>query len=142
MFPQIRCNWHVKTDQYVFYILSKGLNAGKPSLTPWRNSFAIICPNKMYFGFYFWLIHALSVSGKFKLKLRGSAIPFININDVRDLIREVGPAVFQDWARFNEIITALDKLQHLKTSLQQQVNSSEQLQKALINQYFKETRRQ
>ena len=137
MFPQIRCNYSsALQNQNVFFILSKGANAGKPSLTPWVNSFAVICQHKEYLEFYFWLVQALHQSGKFKLHLRGSVIPFININDVRDILRDVAPALHTDWSRLRELINTLDNIIKLKSTLLQQVKATENLQKCLLNEFF------
>ena len=137
IFPQIRCNYsQAIQNPYVFFVLCKGANAGKPALTAWQNSFAVICSNKEYFDFYFWLMYALFQSGKFKIRLRGSVIPFININDVRDLLRDVAPAIHDDWSRFRELITALDNLSKLKSTLVQQIKASENLQKYLLHNFF------
>ena len=114
--PQIRCNNSAaQQNPLVFYILCKGANAGKPSLTPWANSFVVITQNKEYFDFYFWLICALFQSGKFKVRLRGSVVPFINVDDVRDVIRKVAPSIHPDWSRFRELIKTLDNLSKLKS---------------------------
>ena len=139
MFPQIRC-YHssLMTQPLVFYILCKGENAGKPALKPWVNSFAVICSNQMYFDFYFWLVYGLYKSHKFKVRLRGSVIPFINVNDVRELIRELAPAVLPDWSRFQELINSMDKLEKVKSNLAQQLIASENLQRQLIRCYFDE----
>ena len=137
MFPQIRC-YHPShsVNDFTFYILCKGNNAGQPSFRPWANSYVVICANQKYYDFYFWLFWGLHKSGKFKLRLRGSVIPFINMEDVRLLLREIAPAVFPDWAKFTEIISTLDKLEKLKSNLARQVIASERLQKLLINNYF------
>ena len=136
--PQIRCNYsNALQNPNVFFILCKGSNAGKPSLTPWANSFAVICQHKEYFEFYFWLVYALHQSGKFKIRLRGSVIPFINVNDVRDVIREVAPVIHSDWSRLQELIYTLDNIGKLKTTLLQQVKATENLQKCLLNDFFK-----
>ena len=136
--PQIRCNYsNALQNPNVFFILCKGANAGKPSLTPWVNSFVVICQHKEYFDFYFWLVYALHQSGKFKIRLRGSVIPFINVNDVRDVIREVAPVIHSDWSRLQELIYTLDNIGKLKTTLLQQVKATENLQKCLLNDFFK-----
>ncbi len=44
---------------FVFYILAKGDNAGKPDLQPWPNSFVAIAPNQEMKEFYFWLTFGL-----------------------------------------------------------------------------------
>ncbi len=137
IFPQIRCNYpQAKQNPFVFFVLCKGENAGKPALKPWTNSFAVICCNQELFDFYFWLIYALQQSGKFKIHLRGTAIPFINLADVKSMLREVAPAIHSDWARFKNLINTMDKLSKLKSSLTQQVEETKYLQRALLQNFF------
>lgn len=138
MFPQIRCyHSNQMLQPFVFYMLCKGENAGKPALKPWTNSFAVICSNQQYFYFYFWLVYGLFKSNKFKIRLRGTAVPFLNLDDIREVIRELAPVVFPDWAKFQELIITMDKLEKLKSSLGQQVIASENLQKLMLHNYFK-----
>ena len=137
IFPQIRCNCpKAVSNPFVFYVLCKGDNSGKPSLKPWANSFAVICQNQQYFNFYFWLIYGLFKANKFKIRLRGTAIPFINVDDVRDVIRELAPVVFPDWSKFQELVNTLDKLEKLKTTFAQQIIASERFQNCLLQNYF------
>ena len=139
MFPMIRC-YHDGTavPPHSFFILCKGCNAGKPGFRPWTNSFIVVCPHEEYFKFFFWLIYGLHQSGKFKIRHRGSVIPFINLDDVRDTLREVAPLVHPDWTRYREILSALDKLNKLKTTLAQQMVATEKLQHCLLHKYFQE----
>ena len=141
MFPQIRC-YHAgaQVPPHTFFILCKGGNAGKPGIQPWTNSFIVVCPHQEYFDFFFWLIHGLHLSGKFKVRHRGSAIPFINLEDVRDTLRELAPSIHPDWSRYRQILSSLDKLSKLKTTLQQQIAATDQLQRCLIQKYFLEIR--
>ncbi|MBS1755464.1 MAG: restriction endonuclease subunit S [Ferruginibacter sp.] len=137
MFPQIRCyQLGALAQPNVFFILAKGENAGKPSLKPWVNSFVVICSNEKYFRFYFWLVYALFKAKKFKIRLRGTAIPFINKADIADTLKEVAPAVYEDWSKFQELLNTLDKLELLKSSLGQQLLASENLQSYLLHKYF------
>lgn len=147
MLPQIRC-YHIGSPipKFSFFILCKGCNAGKPSLplggagggSPWTNSFIVVCPHEEYFQFYFWLIYGLHQSRKFKVRHRGSVIPFINLDDVRDLIREIAPAIHPDWARYQQILSQLDKLRKLKSSLAEQLLATDKLQRCLLQKYFAE----
>ena len=139
MYPLIRC-YHVGAVQppFSFFILSKGCNAGKPGLQPWTNCFIVVCPHQAYFDFYFWLIHGLHLTGKFKSRHRGSVIPFANLEDIRDTIREVAPCIHQDWSRYQEIISSLDKLNKLKTTLAEQIVAFDKLQRCLLQKYFLE----
>lgn len=139
MYPLIRC-YHQGfiTPPHCFFILAKGSNAGKPGFTPWVNSFICICPHEEYYKFYYWLIYGLHQSGRFKIYHRGSVIPFINIDDVRHLLKEVAPLIHEDWLRFQEILSSLEKCSKLKTTLQAQVAATEKLQKTLLLQYFQQ----
>ena len=142
MYPQIRC-YHEGTAMppFSFFILCKGCNAGKPGFKPWTNSFIVVCPCQQYFDFYFWLIYGLFQSGKFKTRHRGSVIPFLNLNDVRDTIREVAPLILPDWSRYQEILSSLDKLSKLKATLAEQIVATDKLQRCLLHKYFEEIKK-
>lgn len=68
--------------------------------------------------------------------LRGTAIQFINLNDIRDLIREHNQPLLQHWQKYQQVLSALSKLEQRKVSLAEQVKSTERLQQHLINSYF------
>jgi hypothetical protein len=142
MFPMIRC-YHegAAVPPHSFFILCKGCNAGKLGILPWTNSFIVICSHQEYFDFYFWLIYGLFQSGKFKIRQRGSVIPFINLEDVRDIIREVAPLIRPDWSRYREILSSLDKLSKLKTTLAEQIVATDKLQRCLLQKYFLEIKK-
>src|SRR5207249_3119237 len=106
---------------HVFYILAKGDNAGKPAFVPWVNSFMAICQNRQMFEFYFWLTYGLWTAGKFKTLHRGSAIQFVNVVDVRSVIGEVAPPIYEHWQQYQQILGALSKLEQKKASLAEQI---------------------
>lgn len=142
MFPMVRC-YHdgAVIPPHSFFILSKGCNAGKPGFEPWTNSFIVVCPHEEYFKFYYWLIYGLHQSGKFKFRHRGSVIPFINLEDVRDTLREVAPFIHPDWSRYQEILSSLDKLRKLKATLTEQIAATDKLQQCLLQKYFLEIKK-
>ena len=133
IFPLIRCYQANALQQpFVFFILSKGENAGKPSLQPWSNSFAVICQNHQYLNFYYWLVYGLFKTDKFKTRHRGSVIPFVNKDDIRDLIRELAPTVFPHWAKFQELVKMLEKIESFKSNLSQQIIAADNLELHLL----------
>ena len=104
-------------------LFDKDDNAGKPGFEPWTNSFAVICNNKQNFDFFFWLIYGLWRDGKFKTRHRGSVIPFINLQDVRDLIRELLEFV-------DDVIDDLrsrKEIRHIHTILERGTSADDQL---------------
>lgn len=60
-----------------FFILSKGLNAGKPLNEPCANCFIATCETENEKEFYFWLCWGLWQAKRFEHLLCGSVIPFI-----------------------------------------------------------------
>lgn len=69
---------------------------------------------------------------------RGSVIPFINLEDVRHIIREFAPNLQPNWTRFQKTIVSLEKCNQLKSNLARQILATEKLQQALLHQYFSE----
>lgn len=137
MLPHIRCNHSAASiNPHVFYMLCKGDNAGKPGFKPWANSFAVICSNKECFDFYFWLVYGLWKDGKFKTRHRGTAIQFINLQDVRDLLKEVAPVIEPDWNKYQKILETLSRLEKKKATLAEQIITTSNLQKHLLRMYF------
>lgn len=133
MYPLIRC-FHEGSPipEFSFFILCKGCNAGKPAFRPWTNSFIVICPRQDYFDFYFWLIYGLFKTGKFKIRHRGTAVPFINLSDIRELLQQVAPLIYSDWQKFQSILSALENLEKKKASLVEQIVATEKVQRYLL----------
>lgn len=81
-------------------------------------------------------MYGLFQAGKFKSCQRGTAIQFINLQDVRDTIKEVTPSVYDHWQQYQQVLAALSKLEQRKVSLAEQVIATERMQKHLISSYF------
>lgn len=134
--PLIRC-YHLENAQlFTFFILCKGDDAGKPGLMPWTNCFAVQCNNRESFDFYFWLAYGLFKTGKFQTRHRGSVIPFVNLQDIRNVLKEAAPAIFNHWLQYRQIMKAMDLLEKTKTTLGQQLLTTEKLQHYLIHRFF------
>jgi hypothetical protein len=69
-----------------FYILNKGMNSGKPLKNPCPNCFVCIFDNEADKDLMLWLCFGLWRTKSFHFYLRGSVIPFINIDDVKYLL--------------------------------------------------------
>ena len=121
---------------HTFYILAKGENSGKPAFNPWANSFMAISQNQEMFEFYFWLTYGLWKADKFRLYQRGSVIPFINVDDVRSVVTGIAPSIFDQWKKFQEIISYLSRLEKRKATLAEQIIVTERLQQQLFRSFF------
>jgi hypothetical protein len=93
-----------------FFILSKGLNAGKPLEHPCPNCFIIQTKNEEEKGKLFWICYSLWKSEIYHPLLCGSVIPFLHINDVSAEIEKAIQKVSDQPIAFDE---AVNQLQHL-----------------------------
>ncbi|MFC4231963.1 DUF6943 family protein [Parasediminibacterium paludis] len=119
-----------------FFILAKGNNAGKPSLTHWANAFTAIAPTQEMRDFYYWLTFGLYKAKAFKIHHRGSVIPFINIGEVKKLIEPAAIAIYPQWQDYKSLLTHFELLEQRKNNLAQILKSTATLQEMLIRNYF------
>ena len=119
-----------------FFILAKGNNAGKPSLTPWANAFTAIAATQEMRDFYYWLTFGLYKANAFKVYQRGSVIPFINIGEVKNVILPAAQAIYPQWQEYQTILKQLELLEQRKNHLAQILKSTATLQEMLIRNYF------
>jgi hypothetical protein len=64
-----------------FFVLCKGLNAGKPLSSPCANCFVVTCESDEEKKFLTALSWGLWTCNRFRIHIRGSVIPFIKIKD-------------------------------------------------------------
>ena len=75
-------------SEFDLYALSKGLNSGKPLDTPCPNCFVISCRNTEELDQYRTILFGLWKAKSFHQFFVGSVIPFIRINDFKNLVFE------------------------------------------------------
>ena len=133
----VRC-YHGSIQQTAtqFFILSKGKNAGKPGLQPWTNSFVATASNTEMKEFYFWLTYGLFKAQSFKIFHRGSVIPFINVQETRDLIMPAANIIYPQWQEFKVLLQQSELLEHRRSNLAQILKTTANLQEYLIRNYF------
>jgi len=71
-----------------FFILSKGLNSGRPMNQPCPNCFVITAASKSARESLYYLCLSLKTGQYFSYYLKGSVIPFICISDAKKVINE------------------------------------------------------
>ncbi len=70
-----------------FFILSKGLNAGKPMEKPYPNCFVLFAKSEEEKNKLYWLCYSLWQGNFFRPFLTGSVIPFIRLGDLKTVIK-------------------------------------------------------
>lgn len=116
-----------------FFILSKGNNAGKPSVSEFTNSFVITANTQKQAHQLFWICNILYTGHYFRTRLCGSVIPFIRIGEVQSLLeRMILNYEGHHWyGRFQ----TLEKLEQLIKVLQHQQNCINQYKLLLMQSY-------
>lgn len=121
-----------------FFILSKGLNAGKPLETPCPNCFVVIIETEEGRNFYFWLAYGLWQAQAFKPSLTGSVIPFIRVGDARAVLLRGEERAMKDRSKYLKSLALLQDFEKKSKILQKQVELVKQVKRAIMFQILLE----
>jgi hypothetical protein len=94
-----------------FFILNKGLNSGKPMLTPCPNCFVCLVDSSNSSDKLFWVAFALWKSKVLHRLLKGSVIPFITIGDYKDQLMSHVKTAMAKGVKFSKYVKSLQTLQ-------------------------------
>ncbi|GGK53304.1 MULTISPECIES: DUF6943 family protein [Flavobacteriaceae] len=113
-----------------FFILSKGLNSGKPMNKPCPNCFVITTHSEDARESLFYLCLSLKIGRFFGYYLKGSVIPFICISDAKKVINEALKSnQKQQWILKVE---KLKKINAFEENLKMQLQTIQKLKLALL----------
>jgi len=113
-----------------FFILSKGLNSGRPMNEPCPNCFVVTTPGSAQREQLFYLCLSLKIGKYFHYYLKGSVIPFICISDAKKVINE---ALQNNQEQQWEIkVEKLKKISAFEENLKLQLSTIKQLKIALL----------
>jgi hypothetical protein len=119
-----------------FFVLSKGLNSGKPLLQPSPNCFKIETESKEFKETLFWVSYALWRSKAFHPYLIGSVIPFIRIGDFKQVILEKLEVVKVNPAEFTRTIENLKFIEIQENQLKKNLRLVQELKQAYVFRFF------
>lgn len=126
-------------NQPHFFILNKGLNSGKPFRHYVCNSFVFLADDNQEKEFYYFLLLGLWELRFFRPHLKGTAIEFIRLGDVIDVLEETLNSVNTGNRSFSDVQNSLSKIEALQSNLQLQLTYLMQLRKSLFYKYLKST---
>ena len=113
-----------------FFILSKGLNSGRPMYQPCPNCFVITTTSEPSRESLYYLCLSLKIGKYFSYYLKGSVIPFICISDAKKVINTaLQNNQEQQWTIKVE---KLKKINAFEENLKQQLTKISQLKIALL----------
>ncbi|SRR5690554_208552 len=116
-----------------FFVLNKGNNAGKPSFSPFVNSFVIKTHSEKDAHQLFWICNILFTGHYFKKRICGSVIPFIRIGEVQLLLEKM--VQNYEGSHWNGRFQALKNLEQVIKTLQKQQRCLNQYKIALMQSY-------
>lgn len=120
-----------------FYILNKGNNSGKPLNQPCPNCFVCLCSSEEEKEQLFWLMFGLCQGKKFYPYLCGSVIPFLKIKDVKDVLKKLSLHCAANPEQCKKKIATIQKVQIVKNSLSQQMQTLQQLQNTILSELLR-----
>jgi len=113
-----------------FFLLSKGLNSGRPMSKPCPNCYVITTETEEQRNTLFYLCLSLQLGKFFNKNLVGSVIPFIRIDDVREVL----DTALQNYKKDNWELK-VQKLMNIisyENNLKQQLKTIGQLKIAIL----------
>ena len=113
------------------FILNRGINAGKPSLMPFVNSFVLTASNEDEAQFYYFLCLALWKAKTFQSLLIGSVILFIRKDDLCNEIHKYDKVLLNKVGFMKTVENAVD-LERLIAAKRHQLNKLEELKSAML----------
>lgn len=117
------------------FILSKGMNAGKPQYQPFTNSFVILFQNQEDAETFFWLAYSLWRAKFWHQSLIGSVIPFLRISDFKkDFISKVNETL-EEHELHKKHIQALRILQKKEDQLMKSIVLINEMKRLILLRY-------
>lgn len=119
-----------------FFILNKGMNSGRPDRSPCTNCFIVTGNSQEEIDRYYWLSYALWITGRFRYYLVGSVIPFIRIDEVRQLLESADAAVCDKRDLFMQAIETFNECHRHSQRLTARLHQLQQAKKALLAHFL------
>ena len=115
-----------------FFILSKGLNAGKPLDTACPNCFVFSCKSEEERDKYFWICYGLWQSNHFRVYLVGSVIPFLRKSELVMLVDQADSIVRFEGEKFWNQVRLLSEFHEMSNRVKNQLNRLEMTKRAAV----------
>jgi hypothetical protein len=120
---RLKCHQPTETKPN-FYIQSKGEHSGRPLKNPIPNCFSVYTESEHLYS----LVYALYIGGKFKPLIGGSVVPFIRLDDAKQIIKQ-NLSFYCNTHLFSKI----ESIDTLKENIRKQLILLDQLQRSLCN---------
>jgi len=120
-----------------FFILSKGLNSGKPMNKPCPNCF-VITTHSEEIQTFFYMCLSLKIGRYFEYYLKGSVIPSITINDCSKVLKNAYFNRTNNAETIQKHIQIISQIQKREENLKQNLEAIKKLKVAFIHSCFRD----
>ena len=124
-----------KRTPFAFFILSKGMNSGKPMEHPCPNCFTFNASTQEEKDHFYWICFGLWQSRSFHQHLIGSVIPFIRIHELSQAINQASEKAQASQANFLKTVEALKILDRQEKQFHRNLLLISEAKKAIFANY-------
>jgi hypothetical protein len=124
-----------KRTPFAFFILSKGMNSGKPMEHPCPNCFTFNASTQEEKDHFYWICFGLWQSRSFHQHLIGSVIPFLRLNELSQVINQASEKAQASPANFLKTVEALKILDRHEKQYHRNLLLISEAKKAIFANY-------
>jgi len=124
-----------KRSPFAFFILSKGMNSGKPLEHPCPNCFTFNAVDQAEKDLYYWICFGLWQSRSFHQHLIGSVIPFIRLHELNQVISQASEKALAYPGTFQKTVEALKILDRQEKQFHRNILLIAEAKKAIFANY-------
>ena len=131
---------HRKDTKYnkpCLYLLSKGLNSGKPQKEPFTNSFVVIFDNQEDLENIYFVAYSLWKAKFWHQFLIGSVIPFLRLFDFKKEFSSRVKTMLEEFENHQKNIAALKLLEEQEIHFVNNLKLVNDIRNVIINRYCK-----
>ena len=125
-------NKNFKYEGHYFFILNKGLNSGKPLKNACANCFVCMAATEEEKEQLYWICFAHWHSKAFHYYLKGSVIPFITIDDIKECLSKSLLKSNQNKEDFQQAIQQAKKFEELENLYEKNLQLIRQARRAFF----------
>jgi hypothetical protein len=115
-----------------FFVLSKGLNSGKPDNEPLTNSFVLVFQTEAQKEDIFWIVMSLWKTKFWHPYLKGSVIPFITLYDFKKEFNPKATRMMREHEQHLKNIQALKCLQAQEDQYNKNIHLINELRNTIL----------
>ena len=118
-----------------FFVLSKGLNSGKPQNEPFTNSFVLVFQTEEQKENVYWIAMSLWKTNFWHPHLKGSVIPFLTFYDFKKEFNPKATRLMREHEQHIKHIQALKLLQEQENHHNKNLHLISELRFAIMQRY-------